>query len=101
MGTRCFIMKINGKQICFTGTLKMKRADATKLAKEAGAKVMSNVSGNTDILVAGPGAGSKIAVAESKGVEVWTEAQFMAAVSGGSAPAAKKAPKRAKKIPEK
>ena len=71
-----------GKSIVFTGTLEMKRADATKAAEACGASVKSAVSGATNILVAGPGAGKKVEDAEAKGVEVWTEAQFIAAING-------------------
>merc|ERR1739841_290520 len=52
-----------GKTVVFTGTLSMKRADAEAAAKTAGAKIGSGVSKGTDILVAGPGAGSKISKA--------------------------------------
>ena len=76
-------MSLNGKTICFTGTLSMKRTDATKAAEAAGAKVSGSVTNATSILVAGPGAGAKAAQAQAKGVEVWTEEQFVAAISGG------------------
>merc|ERR1711879_470171 len=65
-----------GKTIVFTGTLSMKRADAEAAAKIAGAKIGSGVSKNTDILVAGPGAGSKISKASALGTIVWDEAKF-------------------------
>lgn len=81
-------MSLAGKTICFTGTLAMKRADATKAAEAAGAKVGGSVTGKTDILVAGPGAGAKEDAARAKGVDVWTEAQFAAAIGGGGAPPA-------------
>merc|ERR1712050_448439 len=67
-----------GKKIVFTGTLSTKRADATAAAKAAGATVLSDVSGNMDILVAGPGAGAKMAKAEGLGKEVWDEDKFKA-----------------------
>jgi len=100
---------IASKILCFTGTLEMKRTDAKKLAEANGAKVSAAMSGKTDILVAGEDAGSKIAAAEDKGVEVWTEVQFMAAVGadGGAdtdeepEPPKKKAKATAKKPPPK
>jgi len=71
---------MEGKTIVFTGTLKIKRAEASKMATEAGATVASGVTGKTHILVAGTEAGSKIAAARSKGVAIWSEADFMAAL---------------------
>ena len=88
---------VDGKLIVFTGTLAMKRADAKKMAEDAGAKVSGSLSGKTDILVAGDKAGSKVAAAKAKGVAVWDEAQFVAACSGGAAPAAAAAPASAGK----
>ena len=93
-------MSISGKLICFTGTLTMKRADATAKATAAGAKIGGSVTGKTDILVAGPGAGVKVADAKAKGVDVWTEAEFMSAVGGDDdkeAPAPKKGKAAAKR----
>ena len=69
---------LQGKKIVFTGTLTIKRADAKKKAQDAGAHVLSAVSGQTDIAVCGPGAGSKKAIAESYGAEIWDEARFIA-----------------------
>ncbi len=91
-------MSIAGKALCFTGTLQMPRAKATAAAKASGATVTGSVTAKTDILVAGPGAGSKLKQAEAKGVEVWTEEQFTAAIgvggeggsSGGAAGSTKK-----------
>ena len=96
-------MSLQGKTIVFTGTLAMKRADATKQATDAGAKVAGSVSGKTDILIAGPGAGSKVSAATAKGIKVWTEDEFVAAVSGGGKKAApaKAAPAKAKAAPAK
>jgi NAD-dependent DNA ligase len=74
---------LNGKQIVFTGTLQMKRDDAKKQAEAAGAKVSGSVTGNTDILVCGAGVGAKKTDdAAKKGVEVWTEEEFMSTLSG-------------------
>lgn len=94
-------MSLSGKVICFTGTLTVKRADAKKLAEDAGATVSSTVTAKTTLLVAGSGAGAKIANAKAKGVDVWTEAEFSKACAkkGGAKATAKKAPAAAKKAP--
>jgi hypothetical protein len=72
-----------GKTVVFTGTLSLKRSDATTMAINAGAKVTGSISGNTDIVVAGPGAGSKLDGAKAKKVRVMSEAEFIAAATGG------------------
>jgi hypothetical protein len=78
-------MSLNGKTIVFTGTLHMKRDDASLQAEKAGAKVSGTVTANTDILVCGSGVGAKKTDdAQKKGVEVWTEEQFTSALSGSS-----------------
>ena len=71
-----------GKVLVFTGTLNTNRKKATTMAEAAGAKVTGSVSGTTTHLVAGPGAGSKVAAAEAKGVTIWTEDDFLAAIGG-------------------
>ena len=68
----------NGKTVVLTGTLtKMKRAEAKNALLEKGAKVTGSVSAKTDFLVAGEKAGSKLTKAESLGVQVLTEDEFI------------------------
>lgn len=70
-----------GKSVCLTGTLtQLKRAEATQKLKAAGAVVKSGVSKNLDILIAAPGAGSKLAKAEDLGIEIWDEDAMMNAL---------------------
>ena len=66
-----------------TGELEqMDRRAAMEKLESLGAKVVGSVSKKTDIVIAGPGAGSKLAKAQELGVPVWDEAQFMAAIEG-------------------
>lgn len=77
--------RVNGKTVVFTGSLEtMSRDEAKAQAEALGARVSGSVSAKTDLVVYGPGAGSKLKKAAELGVETIDEAGWAAIVSEAS-----------------
>ena len=69
---------LSGKTVVLTGTLEqLTRQDAKEKLESLGAKVTGSVSKKTDVVIAGHSAGSKLDKANSLGIEVWSEQQFL------------------------
>jgi DNA ligase (NAD+) len=74
---------VAGQTVVFTGTLeKMTRAEAKARAEALGAKVAGSVSAKTDLVIAGPGAGSKAKDAERLGVRIVDEDGWLELIGG-------------------
>jgi DNA ligase (NAD+) len=82
---------IGGKTFVLTGALPtLSRDEATALIREAGGSVTGSVSKNTDFLLAGEDAGSKLDKAKELGTKILTEKEFLAMLGSGSKGAQKK-----------
>ena len=74
---------VAGKTVVFTGALeRFTREEAKATAERLGAKVSGSVSKKTDLLIAGPGAGSKLKDAERHGVKVLSEDEWLSLIGG-------------------
>ena len=69
--------KFAGKKFVLTGTLSMPRQEAQKMIENEGGECLSSVSKNTDYVLAGESAGSKLDKATALGVKVISEQQFL------------------------
>ncbi|WP_432769373.1 MAG: NAD-dependent DNA ligase LigA [Sphingopyxis sp.] len=75
--------EVSGKTIVFTGKLEtMSRDEAKAQAEALGARAAASISAKTDIVVAGPGAGSKLKEATDRGIKVIDEAAWAEIVTG-------------------
>ncbi|MEQ9280300.1 MAG: NAD-dependent DNA ligase LigA [Balneola sp.] len=75
---------LDGKKIVLTGTLPtLSRNEAKELIEKNGGKTASSVSKNTDYVLAGESAGSKLTKAQDLGVEILDEEQFLSMINEG------------------
>jgi DNA ligase (NAD+) len=73
---------VSGQTLVFTGSLEtLSRDEAKAQAELLGARVAASVSAKTDLVIAGPGAGSKLKKATDLGIRVITEAEWAAIVA--------------------
>ena len=72
---------LEGKTFVITGTLSLKRTEIAKMVTDNGGKVSGSVSKKTDYLIAGDNAGSKLDKANTLGVKVLTEEDFIKMIS--------------------
>ncbi|MBL8994497.1 MAG: NAD-dependent DNA ligase LigA, partial [Spirochaetia bacterium] len=77
---------LSGKKVLFTGTISIPRRLAKEKAEAAGAEIVSSISKNTDILIAGADPGSKLTKAKELGVQVITEEEFIRLTEAGQKP---------------
>ncbi len=78
---------LTGKTVVVTGTLSKSRAQIESFLRVAGAKVTGSISANTQLLVAGADAGTKLAKARALGVEIIDEARMNELLAAASTPA--------------
>ena len=75
--------RFTGKKVVFTGTMeKMTRSEAREKVESAGGEVASGISSEVDMVVAGDQAGSKLAQAKKKGIEIISEEDFLEMIAG-------------------
>jgi DNA ligase (NAD+) len=68
---------LQGLTVVFTGGISTPRPDARSMAEDAGGKVTESVSSKTDLVIVGPGAGSKLQKARELGIEIIDESEFL------------------------
>jgi NAD-dependent DNA ligase len=83
-GENAAVSTLKGKTVVVTGTLSIERDEMESLLRKAGAKVTGSVSKNTDFLVVGAGAGSKLTKANELGIPTLTEAEAKKAMTAKS-----------------
>jgi NAD-dependent DNA ligase len=95
-GKNALPSSVKDKTVVVTGTLSVDRAEVEEMLRRAGARVTGSVSKQTDYVVVGTSAGSKLEQARKLGVPTLTEAQLREAIGGKKSRSAKKAGVRKK-----